>query len=151
MDIAAALGISASAVSQMLSGRMTPNLKQLDVITRTLALERSECAELRDFLMRIRSGDEQGMLEIGQLDDCSALILTETIEGDTYQTFVYAYEGFLCELFTAQGSGLGAADGEALFPLTSLDFSEEDNCITAILPDTTLTFALRSGEEVPHA
>lgn len=59
MDIAAALGISASAVSQMLSGRMTPNLKQLDVITRTLALERSECAELRDFLMRIRSGDEQ--------------------------------------------------------------------------------------------
>ena len=59
MDIAVALGISPSAVSQMLSGRMTPNLKQLDVITRTLALERSECAELRDFLMRIRSGDEQ--------------------------------------------------------------------------------------------
>lgn len=59
MDIADALGISASAVSQMLSGRMTPNMKQLDVITRTLALDRTACAELRDFLMRIRSGDEQ--------------------------------------------------------------------------------------------
>ena len=100
---------------------------------------------------RIRSADAQGALEVGELDGCSALILTEEIEGETYCTFVYAYEGFLCELFTAENSGLGAADGEFLFPLTSLTFLEETDCITAILPDTSLTFALRSGKEVPYA
>jgi len=100
---------------------------------------------------RIRSGDAAGALEVGQLDGCSALILTENIEGETYQTFVYAYEGYLCELFTAEGSGLGAADGEPLFPLTSLSFTEKNGVIVAILPDATLTFALRSGKEVAHA
>ena len=100
---------------------------------------------------RIRSGNEPGMLETGKLDDCSALIITETVDGQCYQTFVYVYEGFLCELFTAQGSGLGAADGEPLFPLTSLTFSEKNDVIVAVLPDTTLTFALRGGREVPHA
>lgn len=59
VDIAAALELSPSAVSQMVSGRMCPNLKQLDVITRTLSLDRTACAELRDCLMRIRSGDDQ--------------------------------------------------------------------------------------------
>ena len=100
---------------------------------------------------RIRSGDAAGTLTVGQLDGCSALILTENIEDETYQTFVYAYEGYLCELFTAEGSGLGAADGEPLFPLESLAFSEKSGVIMAVLPDSTLTFTLRSGREVAHA
>ena len=58
LDIAAALELSASAVSQMLSGRIVPSMKQLDTMTRLLQLDRNVCAELRDCLMRIRSGDE---------------------------------------------------------------------------------------------
>ena len=57
-DIAKALELSPSAVSQMLSGRMTPNLKQLDIILERLSLDRASSAELRDCLSRIRSGDE---------------------------------------------------------------------------------------------
>ena len=99
---------------------------------------------------RIRSADESGMLEVGELDGCSALILSESVEGKTYHTFVYAYEGYLCELFTAEDSGLGAPDGEPLFPLESLTFSEEGDCVSAALSDTTLTFLLRSNGEVPN-
>ena len=58
LEIAKQLDISASAVSQMLSGRVVPNLKQLEEITLMLTLSRFECAELRDCLARIRSGDE---------------------------------------------------------------------------------------------
>lgn len=58
LDVAQALDLSPSAVSQMLSGRIIPHLKQLDTITQLLQLERPVCAELRDCLMRIRSGDE---------------------------------------------------------------------------------------------
>ena len=57
LDIAAALELSPSAVSQMYSGRMIPNLKQLDTIMQILALDRNCCSELRDCLARIRSGD----------------------------------------------------------------------------------------------
>lgn len=100
---------------------------------------------------RVRQGDGGGMLTAGELNGCSALILTEDVEGETYHTFVYVYEGFLCELFTAANSGLGAADGEKLFPLESLAFTQDGSRITVQLPDTTLTFSLRSGREVPHA
>ena len=59
LDLAEALDLSPSAVSQIISGRMSPNLKQLDIIMQLLALDRSACAELRDCLTRIRSGDEE--------------------------------------------------------------------------------------------
>lgn len=59
LDVANALGISASAVSQMLSGRMCPSYKQLEIINELLSLDRTVCAELRDCVTRIRSGDEE--------------------------------------------------------------------------------------------
>lgn len=57
LDFAHALNVSASAVSQMLSGRMVPSLPQLDVIAQKLALDRNQTAELRDCLARIRTGE----------------------------------------------------------------------------------------------
>ena len=59
LDIAGVLGISGSAVSQMLSGNITPKLQQLDQIMEFLKLERTLAAELRDCLARIRSGDQE--------------------------------------------------------------------------------------------
>ena len=57
-DIAAVLGISGSAVSQMLSGNIMLKLQQLDAIMEYLQLDRTSAAELRDCLARIRSGDQ---------------------------------------------------------------------------------------------
>lgn len=59
MDIAAVLGISGSAVSQMLSGNITLKLQQLEVIMEFLQLDRVSAAELRDCLTRIRSGVQE--------------------------------------------------------------------------------------------
>ena len=57
LDLAAALELSPSAISQMLSGRMVPSLAQLDVMCEKLALSRRQVAELRDCLSRIRTGE----------------------------------------------------------------------------------------------
>ena len=57
LDLAAALALSPSAVSQMLSGRMVPSLAQLEVMCEKLALNRRQVAELRDCLSRIRTGE----------------------------------------------------------------------------------------------
>ena len=59
LDIAVLLGVSGSAVSQMLSGMITPKLQQLDLIMEHLKLDRNTAAELRDCLARIRSGDQE--------------------------------------------------------------------------------------------
>jgi len=59
LDIAELLGISGSAVSQMLSGMITPKLHQLDMIMEHLKLDRNTAAELRECLARIRSGDQE--------------------------------------------------------------------------------------------
>ena len=58
-DMAAVLGVSASAVSQMLSGNIMLKLQQLDSIMEFLQLDRASAAELRDCLARIRSGDQE--------------------------------------------------------------------------------------------
>ncbi len=58
-DVAAVLELSPSAVSQMLSGRLILNMKQLDLIVEKLSLDRNDCSELRDCLARIRAGDEE--------------------------------------------------------------------------------------------
>ena len=57
LDIAAALELSPSAISQMLSGRMVPSLAQLDMMCEKMALNRRQSAELRDCLARIRTGE----------------------------------------------------------------------------------------------
>ncbi len=59
LDIAKVLDISPSAVSQMLSGSITPKLQQLEAIMEFLQLDRNATAELRDCLARIRSGDQE--------------------------------------------------------------------------------------------
>ncbi len=59
LDFAQALAVSPSAVSQMLSGRMVPSLAQLDTMAQKLALDRNQAAELRDYLARIRTGEEE--------------------------------------------------------------------------------------------
>ena len=59
LDIAELLGVSGSAVSQMLSGMITLKLQQLDLIMQYLKLDRNAAAELRDCLARIRSGDKE--------------------------------------------------------------------------------------------
>ena len=59
LELAEVLELSPSAVSQMLSGRINPNLKQFDAMCQLLSLDRKECADLRDCLLRIRSGDDE--------------------------------------------------------------------------------------------
>ena len=50
---------------------------------------------------KLRQSDISGSVSIGQLDDLSALVLSEEIEGNIYSTYLYAYDGYLRELFVS--------------------------------------------------
>ena len=77
--------------------------------------------------------------------DTEALVLRETVADRTYLTRVYCYEGYLMELYTAAEGDFAPSDGEKLFPVEALSFSETDNLlqVTVTLPhgeSQTLTF-----------
>ena len=80
-----------------------------------------------------------------------ALILTEEIESEAYETRVYCYDGYLRELFTSADGEFYPEDGEKILAAHGLTLSREGRVLTAELTDTEgqvrqMTLYLRSGE-----
>ncbi|MBE6367808.1 MAG: helix-turn-helix transcriptional regulator [Lentisphaerae bacterium] len=57
LTIAKAMGVTPSAVSQMLSGKMTPSMAQLNTFLEVLKLDPATGGKLRECLAKLRSGD----------------------------------------------------------------------------------------------
>ena len=85
-------------------------------------------------------------------DGPDALLLYEEIEGTTYVTRVYCYDGYLRELFSAADVQLLPADGENVLEMQNLTLSSDGQGISARITDpqgneTALYWTLRSAEE----
>lgn len=87
-------------------------------------------------------------VEIGNLEDCEALILKETLEGETYTTYVYCYEGWLRELYTVAGAKLPPQAGEALLEGENLDLKQEGSLLTVTFAGAELLLHLPAGRTV---
>lgn len=103
---------------------------------------------------RVRQADSAGMVSVEDFAGVSALTIRETINGTRYLTRIYCYDGWLCELFSAESSYLSPEDGEQLIPAEALSFALEDGFLTAQVRHSddssqTLTLYLRSGEGQP--
>ena len=62
---------------------------------------------------KIRQNDEEGSIGISDMGGNPVLVLSETVDDKVYSTYLYAYEGYLRELFV------------------SPDFKFDDNSVTA--------------------
>ena len=80
---------------------------------------------------RIRQGDQRDMVEVREMEGRSVLTLKEQIEGVDYETFVYCYDGYLCELFVEAGLDMALEFGEWILPLQALNFEDEGTAIRA--------------------
>ena len=84
-------------------------------------------------------------------DFCGLQALTswEEINGKTYITRVYCYEGTIRELFSAAGAQVAPGDGEIVLEAEKLTFSQKDSLLTAeiTLPDGS---SQRLQREPPH-
>lgn len=76
-----------------------------------------------------RRADEDGCIDLGSFGGVPALRLSEHLDGATYYTYLYCYDGQLRELYTEAGTGLGPADGQAVLPAQALDVQAEDGAI----------------------
>jgi hypothetical protein len=101
---------------------------------------------------KIRTFDSQGSVVLTERDGLPVLCLYEIIEGETYETSVYAYQGALWERFVpADGDEFNPEDGQQLVDVQSLRFtllSPDLLEATVVMPngDTrALHMALRAG------
>lgn len=72
-----------------------------------------------------------GEVTVTDFDDVPALLITEEIEGEVYQTRVYCYDGWLRELFSDGAAELLPADGERVLQAEALALSLKDGLLTA--------------------
>ena len=89
---------------------------------------------------RVRQADQRGMVDVRSFGDGDALVLTEEIDGDLYETLVYCSDGYLRELFVEAGLEMDAEFGEEILPIQRVCFQDENTYIRVQL---TLT----EGEE----
>ena len=68
---------------------------------------------------RIRQADRQGAVSVRAFEGRDALVLTEEIDGELYETRIYYCDGYLRELFTVAGADLAPEDGEKILPAGS--------------------------------
>ncbi len=76
---------------------------------------------------KLRASDAAGRIETGSYGDGGAVFLYEDIDGVTYETILYVYDGNLMEIFFEKGHEQGPEFGEAVCPALRLETAEMEN------------------------
>ena len=84
-------------------------------------------------------------VSVEDFQGCPALVSREEIDGRTYVTRVYCYDGYLRELFCAESADLSPEDGEKVLEAEHFSLSLEEELLTVVVDDTQLTLYLREG------
>lgn len=67
---------------------------------------------------KIRQNDVGGSISLGKLGDTDALVMKQTVNNDTYTTYIYAHLGELKELFIKDGASASPHDGNAILKVS---------------------------------
>jgi len=102
---------------------------------------------------RVRQVDRAAGLSLRKIDSLDALVLTEEIDGEPYETWIYCYDGQLRELFVRGGTQVQPESGETILAMESLTVDWDDSCAGRLLVGIEtengreeLVLFLRSGE-----
>ncbi len=100
---------------------------------------------------KIRQHDLSDSIWLTDVEQHPALALRTTAEEAEFITYIYFYDGFLCELFIRAESEPSAALGSRLVELSSFEIRESEPqlfCITAVSPEgneLSMTVHLQAG------
>ncbi|WP_338546799.1 DUF4860 domain-containing protein [Emergencia sp. JLR.KK010] len=103
---------------------------------------------------QVRQNDDMNSVSVTDFGDGNALSLAKEIEGNTYVTLIYSYDGYLMELFCAEGAQLAPEDGEKIMPISKFSLSMKGSRLEISYgnegtqeSETVMFLTLRSGEE----
>jgi len=103
---------------------------------------------------KVRQADAAGQISVRVFEEQDALVFTEKIDGVSYETRIYCYDGYLRELFAQADADMLPEDGEKVLAASELllymDEPMEDQLLvkvrTAEEDWQELSLHLRSGE-----
>jgi hypothetical protein len=78
---------------------------------------------------KVRQGDMDGGITVREVDRVPVLELRQEINDRAYITWIYYYDGYIRELFTNEGSGLGLADGLEIIECEGLGFGLDNRLL----------------------
>ena len=84
---------------------------------------------------KVRQASSPDAVSVESFDGYDCLVFAEDIDGWTYITRVYCYEGWLCELFTAEDGGFLPEDGEKVVEAQDLKVCSADGLIHVSVTD----------------
>ena len=102
---------------------------------------------------KIRQSDTYDAISIDRSSGSEKLLMTREIDGQTYATSLYEYDGYLCELFARTDIELPADAGQQVIPISQLDFdliSDSLLCIRFVdetQKASTIYINLHSGKQ----
>lgn len=73
---------------------------------------------------KVRQGDINGKVTVGNIAGNSTLILEETFENVPYRTYIYGYNGSLKELFIKKDQPFSLGDGKAIMAVDNFTVSK---------------------------
>ncbi|MCR5177707.1 MAG: DUF4860 domain-containing protein [Lachnospiraceae bacterium] len=74
-------------------------------------------------IQKVRQSDESGSISIGELKGSKALVLTNTVGESDYSTWLYLYDGMLCEQLMRSDMTPMPQAGQKILPLAGFDAS----------------------------
>lgn len=114
------------------------------------ALSYGERTGLSYVTAKVRAADAAGQVYAGRFGEEDALYFIEEYGGARYQTVLYAYDGWLCEMFSAEGLQFDPASGERILEAERFVVSQEEQLLSIQLVDSSgvggqAQICLRSG------
>lgn len=88
---------------------------------------------------KVRQADQKGLVFVEERFGKNTLVMQQEIGGVLYDTIIYDYEGYLCELFARNDLGtLYPQSGQKILEINSFDIEEvADGLLSATLTDDT--------------
>lgn len=93
---------------------------------------------------KIRSNEETGNVRADNIDGNSAIVISEKIEDEVFETWIYTFENNLCELFADKNANKIAEAGTKIIALKSINAELDDGKITITAIDNNDKYAKTS-------
>ncbi len=89
-------------------------------------------------MQKVRQSRDSGSVTSGTLDGQDAILLSQSINGEEYCTWLYCHDGQLCELLARKNNtALSAAAGSPVAPLDAMTVTASESGDALIVSFTT--------------
>ena len=84
---------------------------------------------------KVHQAPSSEALSVSDFDGNDALAVAEEIDGVTYLTHIYCYDGWICELFAEAGGDFAPSDGQQVMQAQSLSLSLDGGLLSVEIVD----------------